>query len=214
MAQSISVCAYLLSPQPSHRTAGAPFHLLKGKVLKRCCCCPFLCLPLHLPWTRNLTQFQENTHHHFTARGRISHIIIPVIEVAQSIFQKLMLCIQRTDEELVCFCVHMSVGAREDAERGKHGPVCTSKLSLREGRRGKTERLQRSRGLHCGRVGRSPEGAARDPAQVSRPSAHRVPSAFAVDWAARPVGGGWLPAIRVLLQPASFKDDKINILDK
>ena len=95
-------------------------------------------------------QFQENTHHHFTARGRISHIIIPVIEVAQSIFQKLMPCIQRTDEELVCFCVHMGVGAREDAERGKHGLVCPSKLSLGEGRRGETERPQGADGCTVG----------------------------------------------------------------
>ena len=77
--------------------------------------------------------------------------------------------------------MRMSAGAREGAERGKRGPVCASELSLGEGRTGKTERLQRGRGLHCGRVGRSPEGAARDPAQVSRPSAHSVPSAFAVD---------------------------------
>lgn len=52
----------------------------------------------------------------------------------------------------------MSVGAREDAELGKHGLVCTSKLSLGEGGEG-GERPQRGRGLHWGRVGRSPEDA-------------------------------------------------------
>lgn len=73
-----------------------------------------------------------------TARGRIS-LIIPVIDIAQSIFQKLRLCIQKTDEELVCsFCEHMSVGAREDTEHGEHGLVCAGELSLgmRDGRGG------------------------------------------------------------------------------
>lgn len=51
-----------------------------------------------------------------------------------------------------------SVGARGDAERGKHGLVCTRAVS--GGGEEGGERPQRGRGLHWGRVGRSPEDAA------------------------------------------------------
>ena len=79
-------------------------------------------------------QFQENTHHHFTARGRISLIIIPVIEVAQSIFQKLLLCIERTGAELVCFCVQRVLG-QEEMQSVESMVWYVLELSLGEGRR-------------------------------------------------------------------------------
>ena len=135
--------------------ARVPFCLLKG--WKRALLLFLSLLPhSHLPWPlrKKLLKFQENTR--ITTRGRIRLSVIPVTEVAQSSFQKLRLCIRRTDEELGCsVCVHMTTGAIENNSM-ESMLVCAGELSLgmEEGRKKEVKGEGESRGGQEKRGGR------------------------------------------------------------